>query len=127
LDGDTEFPTICGTGTEDYFLGSYGFPQSYTTAYVGTTLPSDENAEPPQNWSLYRWHIPDPICFKQDLKVTIQALGWYKHGKYEKMEDDICSVAYWCQEEPQAPFPTFPPAEKRVPVHSRLEKSAPSQ
>ncbi len=40
MDGDKEFPTICGTGTEDYFCGSYGFPESYTTAYAGTVLPS---------------------------------------------------------------------------------------
>ncbi len=84
MDGDTDFPTICGTGTEDYFCGSYGFAQSYTTAYVGTTLPTGQDDEPPNHWSLYRWHIPDPVCFREDLRVTIQALGWYNHGKYKK-------------------------------------------
>jgi hypothetical protein len=76
LDGDDRFPTICGTGTEDYFLGSWGFPQAYSTAYSGSVLPANENAEPPQFWSLYCWHIQDPIDFEQDLRVTIQALGW---------------------------------------------------
>ena len=84
MDGDQEFPTICGTGTEDYFLGSYGFPKSYTTAYSGTVLPSSDAAEPPNFWSLYRWHIQDPIYFERNLRVTIQALGWGADGKYKK-------------------------------------------
>ncbi len=115
MDGDAEFPTICGTGTEDYFCGSYGFPEPYTTPYAGTVLPSDENADPPQFWSLYRWHIPDPICFEQDLRVTIQALGWGPDGKYALLDDDIASVAYWYQAEPHAPFPPLPAAEERRP------------
>ena len=114
LDGDGEFPTICGTGTEDYFCGTYGFPESYSTAYSGTVLPSDENAAPPSYWSLYRWHIADPICFEKDLRVTIQALGWGPDGKYKKMDDDIASVAYWYQAEPHAPFPDLPPLSARA-------------
>ncbi len=107
MDGDDAFPTICGTGTEDYFLASYGFPQAFSTAYSGSVLPSDENAEPPQFWSLYRWHIQDPVNFAQDLRVTIQALGWAP--KYRVlMNDDIASVAYWYQAEPHAPFPALP-------------------
>ena len=46
LDGDDQFPTICGTGTEDYFQGSYGFPRPFTTAYSGTVLPASDAAEP---------------------------------------------------------------------------------
>ncbi len=113
LDGDQQFPTICGTGTEDYFCGSYGFPESYTTAYAGTTLPSSDGHETPNYWSLYRWHIMDPIGFNQDLKVTIQALGWGKDGKYKKLSDNIASVAYWYQTEPHAPFPALPPLSQR--------------
>jgi hypothetical protein len=116
MDGDTEFPTICGTGTEDYFCGSYGFSEPYTTAYAGTTLPADENAKPPSFWSLYRWHIADPICYDSDLRVTIQALGWGPDGKYLKLSDDIASTAYWYQGEPHAPFPTLPPLAERIPV-----------
>ncbi|MBX7254815.1 MAG: DUF2961 domain-containing protein [Candidatus Hydrogenedentes bacterium] len=116
MDGDTEFPTICGTGTEDYFCGSYGFPEPYTTAYVGTTLPTKDGDEPPNHWSLYRWHIQDPICYDQDLRVTIQALGWGKDGKYKKLSDDIASVAYWYQAEPHAPFPAMPGVAERAPV-----------
>lgn len=116
MDGDEEFPTICGTGTEDYFCGSYGFPEPYTTAYAGTTLQADENAKPPSFWSLYRWHIQDPICYESDLRVTIQALGWGEDGKYMKLSDDIASVAYWYQAEPHAPFPALPPLKNRLPV-----------
>lgn len=114
LDGDDRFPTICGTGTEDYFMGSYGFPRPFTTAYSGTVLPTSDGAEPPNFWSLYRWHIQDPIHFEKDLRVTIQALGWGSDGKYKKMADDIASVAYWYQAEPHAPFPKLPPAAERM-------------
>jgi hypothetical protein len=113
MDGDTRFPTICGTGTEDYFCGSYGFREPFTTAYTGTTLPSNENHEPPNYWSLYRWHVMDPICFKHDLRVTIQALGWGDDGKYKMLSDDVASVAYWYQAEPHTPFPALPPLEQR--------------
>jgi hypothetical protein len=122
LDGDDKWPTICGTGTEDYFLGSYGFSRPYSTAYAGTVLPASDGAEPPNFWSLYRWHIQDPVNFERDLRVTIQALGWGPDGKYKKLDDDIASVAYWYQTEPHAPFPKLPgPAErmrdaKRPPV-----------
>lgn len=114
LDGDTKFSTICGTGTEDYFCGSYGFPESYSSAYTGTVLPSND-AEVPSYWSLYRWHILDPVCYDEDLRVTIQALGWGSDGKYKLLSDDIASVAYWYQCEPHAPFPALPPLEKRRP------------
>ena len=113
LDGDGKFPTICGTGTEDYFLASYGFPKSYSTAYSGSVLPSNEHGEPPQCWSLYRWHIQDPVNFEQDLRVTIQALGW--GPKYRVLSKDmISSVAYWYQAEPHAPFPKLPSLRDRL-------------
>ena len=95
LDGDQEFPTICGTGTEDYFCGSYGFPQPFSGPYSGTTLPANDDAKPPSFWSLYRWHIMDPICFEQDLRVTIQALGW--EGKIQEAFGRHCLVAFWYQ------------------------------
>ena len=112
IDGDDKFPTICGTGTEDYFLSSYGFPQPYiSTAYVGAIKLANEGPEPPNFWSLYRWHIQDSINFKDDLRVTIQALGWA--AKYKKLSDEIASVAYWYQAEPHAPFPKLPAVAER--------------
>jgi len=112
MDGDDEFPTICGTGTEDYFLASYGLPTTYSTLYAGSVLPANHNGELPQQWSLYRWHIQDPICFHEDLRVTIQALGLGE--KFRMLQHDvIASVAYWYQAEPHVPFPEFPDLTER--------------
>jgi len=114
MDGDDQFPTICGTGMEDYFLGSYGLSQVFSTAYSGNVLPANaKTAEPPQFWSIYRWHIQDPINFDQALRVTLQALGW-KGNKYKKMSDDLSSVAYWYQAEPHALFPQLPSLAERL-------------
>lgn len=114
IDGDGKFPTICGTGTEDYFGASYGFPEVFTTAYQGSTLKRGGKDGPPK-WSLYRWHIMDPINFSRDLRVTIQALGWWPNGRYQPLGDDIASVAFWYQREPHVEFPQFPPLERRWP------------
>jgi hypothetical protein len=114
IDGDTKFPTINGTGTEDYFGGSYGFPEIYSTPYSGCTLKHAEH-DGPTKWSLYRWHLMDPISFRTDLRVTIQALGWWPTGKYQPLADDVSSVAYWYQAEPHGEFPTLPPLSERWP------------
>lgn len=114
IDGDGQFPTINGTGTEDYFGASYGFPENYTTAYIGNTLDHTGKDGPPK-WSLYRWHIMDPINFQTDLKVTIQTLGWWPNHKYQPLADDLASVAYWYQAEPHASFPPFPTLNERWP------------
>ena len=117
MDGDTEFPTICGTGTEDYFCGSYNFEnqetkryQEFTTPYAGLAqvLRADGQYQSQQRFGMYRWHIMDPIRFEKDLKVTIQALGWKSGGRYLPLQDDIASTAFWYQQEPHAPFPKLP-------------------
>jgi hypothetical protein len=123
LDGDKEFPTICGTGTEDYFCGSYNFENRETKLYqpfstphsgLAQVLPPDVAYRPGQRFGLYRWHIADPVRFQDDLKVTIQALGWMQDnsGRYLPLEDDIASVAYWYQTEPHAAFPVLPSLEQ---------------
>jgi hypothetical protein len=113
MDGDQEFPTICGTGTEDYFCGSYGFTkpegggyQDFCTPYAG--MPQVIKSEKQPRFGLYRWHIMDPIRFEKDLKVTMQALGWQSEGRYLPLQDDLSSVAFWYQTEPHAPFPELP-------------------
>jgi hypothetical protein len=120
LDGDTNFPTIAGTGTEDYFCGSYDFDTKkadgsvqyteHTTPYSGLAqvIRGDGHYDIQQRFGLYRWHIMDPIRFEKDLKVTIQALGWRSGGRYLPLQDDIASVAYWYQTEPHAKFPKLP-------------------
>ncbi|GBC96314.1 hypothetical protein HRbin16_02116 [bacterium HR16] len=112
MDGDTEYPTICGTGTEDYFCGAWGFGETFNAPFTGYPLWRQEPGEVPRH-GLYRWHIFDPIRFKQSLKVTIQALGWWPNGKFQPLTDDIASVAYWYQAEPHVPFPTLPPIHER--------------
>jgi Protein of unknown function (DUF2961) len=116
IDGDTEFPTIVGTGTEDYFGADYGFPATYSTLYVGNVLDhKGKDYEAGMQWSLYRWHVPDPINFHKDLKVTIQDLGWWPNGKYQPLDDDFASTAFWYQKEPHGPFPQLPPLSQRWP------------
>jgi hypothetical protein len=112
LDGDENYPTICGTGTEDYFGGAWGFGDTFSTAFLGYPLWQKEEGKVPKH-GLYRWHIMDPIRFEQDLRVTIQELGWWPNGSYEPLTDDICSVGYWYQTEPHAPFPQMPPLQLR--------------
>jgi len=115
IDGDKEFPTICGTGTEDYFGGAWGFGgQTYSTPFLGYPFQEKEPGKIPKH-TLYRWHIPDPINFKESLKVTVQALGWWPNHKFQPLTDDIASVAYWYQEEPHNKFPELPEYKERFP------------
>ncbi len=115
MDGDDEFPTICGTGTEDYFGGAWGFGgETFSTAFLGYPLYRQEPGEVPKH-GLYRWHVMDPIRFQSQLRVTLQALGWYLDRKFEPLTDDISSVAYWYQGEPHAPFPHLPELAGRWP------------
>lgn len=110
MDNDV-FPTICGTGTEDYFNGAYGFIKNnqyleYTNAYCGFyPVRYEHENQGQQRFSMYRWHITDPIRFEENLKITMQALGWRGNGKYLALQDDVSSVAYWYQ---TIPFNEFP-------------------
>jgi D-arabinan exo alpha-(1,3)/(1,5)-arabinofuranosidase (non-reducing end) len=117
IDGDRDFPTINGTGTEDYFNGSYNFEnqekrqyEEFTSPYSGLAqvIRPDGVYQSQERFGLYRWHIPDPVRFDRDLRVTIQALGWQSGGRYLPLMDDIASVAYWYQTEPHAKFPALP-------------------
>lgn len=117
MDGDGEYPTICGTGTEDYFCGSYNFEDPFThkeylpftTPYAGLqVVKTDGQYRSQQRFGMYRWHLADPIRFEKELKVTMQALGWRRDGKYLPLQDDIASVAFWYQQLPNAPFSPLP-------------------
>ena len=115
MDGDKKFPTIIGTGTEDYFLGSYNFDRhgkyvTFTTPYAGLVqvLPPDITYRSGQRFGMYRWHIMDPIRFTKDLKITIQDLGWRNGGRYLPQKSDIASTTFWYQNEPHAKFPKLP-------------------
>lgn len=117
MDDDDEYPTICGTGTEDYFCGSYNFENQQTHAYEEFCSPysglhqvirPDGLYSSQTRFGMYRWHIMDPIRFKKKLKVTIQALGWRSGRRYLPLQDDLASVAYWYQTLPAKPFPELP-------------------
>jgi len=123
IDGDKDYPTINGTGTEDYFCGAYDFDTrrknqagveevnytEYSTPYVGLhqVIKGDGHYEIAQRFGMYRWHIMDPIRFEKNLKVTIQALGWRSGGRYLPLQDDIASTVYWYQTEPHKAFPAM--------------------
>lgn len=124
IDGDGEFPTICGTGTEDYFCGSYNFDVDgeyveFTTPYAGLpqVIRPDGLYKSQQRFGMYRWHVTDPVRFEKDLKITIQALGWRQRlgwtqgGPYLPLQDDIASVAFWYQTLPSAPLSPLPDKE----------------
>lgn len=126
LDGDTDWPTICGTGSEDYAGTGWGMGQY---AYRAFGAP----ARHPKYVTYYRWHEFDPVYFHQDIRVTLQQIGndgslevsppdgplgeFIRTGRYRKdvlgdgnfeREDDVCSTAYWYQTLPTAPFPALP-------------------
>ena len=116
IDGDGDYPTICGTGTEDYFGGAWNFEQPkgeygmYSTPFLGLPQVIKPNGlyQSQQRFGMYRWHVMDPIRFHENLTVTIQALGWRSliEGKprYLPLQDDIASTAFWYQTEPHAAF-----------------------
>lgn len=119
LDGD-EYPTICGTGTEDYFCGSYNFEnqvtkqyEAYTTPYAGLPqiIRPDGVYQSQTRFGMYRWHMLDPIRFEKDFRVTIQALGWRSGHRYLPLQDDIASVAFWYQTLPAKRFPELPSSD----------------
>ena len=132
LDGDEEYPTICGTGTEDYFGGAWSFAaqiqgktveQTYCTPFLGypyyschdTQIHNDYHNDDilPQR-SFYRWHIMDPILFDEDIRVTIQQIGVCHGGLFER-QDDVATVAYWYQTEPHVPFEVLMERKERWP------------
>ena len=113
MDGDTDFPTICGTGSEDYVSLSYGMQQTPFLNH-GCSWNKDGFI------SMYRWHLPDPIYWKEECRITIQQIGWsQKHREetgsalYER-QDDWSSATFWYELIPSAQLPDFPNLESRV-------------
>ena len=133
IDGDKDYPTICGTGTEDYFGGAWSFAEfdehgrmherTFTGPYLvfpfySQNLAGRESAywdtATPVTRGLYRWHIPDPIYFERDLRVEWQQIGTEEAGNFER-QDDVATVAYWYQSEPHAVLAPFAARQDRVP------------
>lgn len=114
IDGDMDFPTVCYTGTEDYFLGSYNFEnrkthqyEEYTTAYAGLpqVLRPDGLYRSQTRFGMYRWHLTDPIYFTQNIRLTCQMLGWRSGPRYLPMQDDVSCVAFFYLDKPSCNIP----------------------
>lgn len=132
IDGDDEYPTICGTGIEDYVGGAWAFQtynqdksvnvQTYSSPFMGYPLYLREHKTETNPYThdtvpmhgMYRWHLTDPVRFDRDLKVTVQQIGHDGQRLFERA-DDYSSVAYWYQLEPHARFPDFPERLERSP------------
>jgi len=126
LDGDTEFPTICGTGAEDYIGLSYNLNVN-TNMYHGANLRHildsvyqapdvfSQRLMPMRNEyvSMYRWHIPDPIYWKKDIRVTVQQIG-HTGGPLHERYDDWSTATFWYEPVPSAPLPEPVPVERRI-------------
>ncbi len=105
MDGDTEYPTICGTGSEDYVCLSYGMQQT-PYMYHGCSWNNKGFV------SMYRWHLPDPVYWQEECRITIQQIGW-KGGLYER-QDDWSSATFWYEPIPSEPLPEFPGLDSRL-------------
>ena len=106
MDGDKDFPTIVGTGSEDYVGLSYGMQQ---TPYLYNGCNLDQN-----NFvSMYRWHLPDPIYWKKEVRITIQQIAWQNDGLAE-IQDDWSTATFWYEPVPSAPLPAMPDEEART-------------
>lgn len=82
IDGDGEFPTLVGTGTEDYIGTAWGQGQ-FNHRYTGCLVADTEKDQ----WSFYRFHVPDPIMFQNDFSVAIQTMGGNNKEKVIEMLD----------------------------------------
>jgi hypothetical protein len=101
---DERASAITGTGGEDYFSGGFYFKGApFSTPTHGCTKRSFLLGRV----SAYRFHVDDPIYFSESIEMTID------HGLKNSMEADCCSVAYWYQDEPHAPFPILPDGKAR--------------
>jgi len=106
VDGE-EFPSLYGTGSEDYFSDAWGMREDENLFYGCPLQESDFQVG--SKATVYRFHIPDPIPFKKSIRVTIE------HGHANNLSDYYSSVAYWYQSEPHKPYPPLPSVEKRIP------------
>jgi len=141
LDGDTEFPTLCGTGTEDYIGTGWGQGR-YDNMYQGCQYAD----MPKMEYCFYRYHVMDPVYFNKEIRVTIQQIGCWgpesksffsyndtpvinahtgkrqkfgpgiestPYGYFERC-DDWSSCAYFYLDSPVNNLPEIDPIEKRI-------------
>lgn len=107
VDGE-KLPSIHGAGSEDYYLGAWGFDGG-ASSYLLFGVPVKGGYTAGSRWSVYRFHVDSPIPFTKSIRVTIE------HGHANHRSDNFFSVAYWYQAEPHAKLPALPPVEDRIP------------
>ncbi|NQT26221.1 DUF2961 domain-containing protein [candidate division KSB1 bacterium] len=115
MDGDTDFPTICGTGSEDYVGLSYGI-QETMFLYHGCSLNHWDEEKENGFISMYRWHLPDPVVWKESCRIAIQQIGWSndKPGNLYERQDDWSTATFWYESIPSTPLPKMPDVEQRI-------------
>ena len=113
IDGEDWPVSLHGTGTEDYFCAAWGYPSGkYDAPYHGISLagPTTGDAAYSGKWTMYRFHVEDPIVFHKSIRMSIE------HGHANVHSDDFSSVAYWYQTEPHKSFSLMPEVAERVPI-----------
>lgn len=136
LDGDRELPTLSGTGTEDYIGTAWGQGQ-FVNQYTGSPIADDKS----RHFCFYRYHVPDPVYFYKEIRVTIQQIGYFGSGDRQMMtqanrrlyqagpglvekdkskdglferQDDWSSCAYFYLDKPENHLPPLAPVSKRI-------------
>ncbi len=112
IDGDSK-PSIVGTGSEDYFLGSWDFggrdgAQPFAHRMYGAPLIAAAERTGGR-YCCYRWHGDNPVTFQRSMRHTME------HGHANDRGDNFFSVCYWYQAQPYTDFPALPPVEERIP------------
>jgi hypothetical protein len=107
MDGDTQFPTICGTGSEDYVGLAWGLQQA-TFLYNGCSLREKGLV------SMYRWHLLDPYAWRKEARITIQQLTWVEGTGPVDTADDWSCATFWYEPTPSAPLPPPPDVKART-------------
>ena len=112
---DDKYPTICGTGSEDYVGLSWGIQQT-PFLYNGCSLNENKFV------SMYRWHLPDPIAWQKECRITIQQIAWNK-GLAEVTDDWSCAT-FWYEPLRACPCPPCPMPRPARPTSGRTEAGA---
>jgi len=111
---DESKPVITGTGSEDYFLGSWNFGGQFGAAqfahkqYGAPLIVNPERTG--GKYCCYRWHGDNPVTFERYMKHTME------HGHANDRGDNFYSVGYWYQSTPYTDFPALPPVAQRIPM-----------
>jgi len=83
IDGDTDYPSLCGSGTEDYIGTGWG-QNRFVNMYQGCPLADPQN----RMWTFYRFHVPDPVFFKHSCRVALQQIGGSYYEDVLKLYQD---------------------------------------